>query len=99
MIFFAINEDILTENVSSNTRSKSSFYNPSNPKTVNYGLETLSSLGQKISSYLKEIPPLLIFKKNIKKWITHIVLAGCVNAMCHKWAIFHDMIYLHTLGF
>ena len=33
---FAKNGNILTENVSSNTRSKSSFYNPSNSKTVNY---------------------------------------------------------------
>ena len=45
---FAKNGNILTENVSSNTRSKWSFYNPSNPRTVNYGLESLRSLGPKI---------------------------------------------------
>ena len=37
-----------TENVSSNTRSKSKFYNQSNPKTVRYRLETLRCLGPKI---------------------------------------------------
>ena len=62
---FATNENILTENVSSNTRSKSSFYNPFNPKTVNYGLETLRSLGPKIwnmiPSDLKGIPTLCKF--------------------------------------
>ena len=59
---FAKNENILTENLFSNTRSKSSFYNPSNPKTVIYGLETLRFLGPKIwnmiPSDLKGIPSL-----------------------------------------
>ena len=33
---FSKNGNILIENVSSNTRSISSFYNPSHPKPVNY---------------------------------------------------------------
>ena len=82
MIFLAKNENILTENVSSNALSRSSFYNPSNPKPVNYGLETLSSLGPKIwnliPSNLKGIPSLLIFKKKIQKWITH----NCPCRLC-----------------
>ena len=77
---FAKNENIFTENVSSNTRSR--FYNSSNPKTVNYGLETLRSLGPKIwnmiPSDLKGIPSLLIFKKKIKKWIIH----NCPCRLC-----------------
>ena len=36
---FAKNENTFTENVSSNTRSTSIFYNPSNPKKVYYGLK------------------------------------------------------------
>ena len=38
---FVRNGSMGTENVSSNTRSKSKFYNQSNPKKVRYGLETL----------------------------------------------------------
>ena len=45
---FVRNGSMGTENVSSNTRSKSKFYNQSNPKTVRYGLETLRCLGPKI---------------------------------------------------
>ena len=45
---FAKNENTFTENVSSNTHSRSIFYNPSNPKKVNYGLETLRSLGPNV---------------------------------------------------
>ena len=45
---FPKHENSSSENVSSNTRLKPSFYNPSNPKTVNYGLQTLRSLGPKI---------------------------------------------------
>ena len=75
-------KNILTENVSSNTRSKSTLYNPSNPKTVNYGLETLRSLGPKIwnmiPSDLNWIPSLLIFKKKIKNWITQ----NCPCMLC-----------------
>ena len=36
------------DNVSSNTRLASTFYNPVKPKTTNYGLETLHHLAPKI---------------------------------------------------
>ena len=36
------------ENVSSNTLANAIFYNSSNPKTVNYGLDTVRCLGPKI---------------------------------------------------
>ena len=49
---FARNMSANSENVSANTRSKSIFYNPANPKKVNYGLETLSSLGPKVWSMI-----------------------------------------------
>ena len=42
---FVRNGSMGTENVSSNTRGKSKFYNQFNPKTVKYGLETLRCLG------------------------------------------------------
>ena len=42
---FTKNANLFTDNVSSNTRSRSMFYNYNNPKTRNYGLETLSCLG------------------------------------------------------
>ena len=45
---FGIHPNANIENVSANTRSGTSFYNQSNPKTVKYGLETLRSLGPKI---------------------------------------------------
>ena len=44
---FVKNENILTDNVSSNTRSQSSFYKPSNPRKTNYGLESLMYFGPK----------------------------------------------------
>ena len=45
---FSRNANAHAENVSSNTRSNSRFYNLCNPKTVNYGLETLRTIGPKI---------------------------------------------------
>ena len=48
---FVRNGSMGTENVSSNTRSKSKFYNQSNPKTVRYGLETLRCLGDDTVSH------------------------------------------------
>ena len=61
-----------TDNISSNTRSNASFYNPSNPKTVNYGLETLRCLGPKlwqlVPRELREIQSLNLFTNKIKTW-------------------------------
>ena len=62
---FARNSSAFTKDVSANTRFKSVFYNHSNPKKVNYGLETLRSLGPKIWSMvpkeLRNSPSLEVF--------------------------------------
>ena len=88
---FAIHENAYTENVSSNTRSKSSFYNPSNPKTVNYGLETLRHLGPKLWEMLpiaiKDSESLPAFKTKIKRWVPH----SCPCRLCK--------LYVPQLGF
>ena len=66
------NADLNYENVSANTRSESTFYNAANPKTVNYGLQTLRSLGPKvwdmIPNDLKNVASVSIFKTKIRKW-------------------------------
>ena len=66
-------ENICTDNVSANTRSHSNFYNSSNPRSVNYGLNTLRSFGPKvwqmIQNHIKESLSLSVFKNKIKKWI------------------------------
>ena len=71
---FPENLNILSGNVSANTRSRSTFYNPSNPKKVNSGLETLRSLGPKVWDMipieLKSNPSLDVFKLKIKKMDT-----------------------------
>ena len=70
---FTTNENVNTENVSSNTRSKSCFYDRLNPKSVRYGLETLRSLGPRIWKMIpvsvRETQSLSVFKSRIKKWI------------------------------
>ena len=69
---FPKNKNAGTDNISSNTRSNASFYNPFNPKTVNYGAETLRSLGPKVWQLvpreLREIKSLKSFTKRIKMW-------------------------------
>ena len=66
------NKNAGTDNISSNTRSNASFYNLFNPKTVNYGAETLRSLGPKVWQLvpreLREIKSLKSFTKRIKMW-------------------------------
>ena len=69
---FTRNVNAYSDNASANTRCKSFFYNHVNPKQVNYGLETLRSLGPKIWSIIpKELKsdtiPLSAFKIKIKK--------------------------------
>ena len=82
---FAKNLNALTEDVSANTRLKHVFYNPVNTKTVNYGLETLRSLGPKIWSTvpieLKNISSLPLFKTKIKKWIP----LNCLCRLCKEF--------------
>ena len=63
----------LAVNVSSHTRSKSTYYNYSNPKTINYGLRTIRSMAPKlwdmIPMDLRNVSTLTIFKIMIKKWV------------------------------
>ena len=69
---FGQNTNVLTENISANTRLKPTFYNPQNPKKVNSGSETVRCLGPKIWNMVpdnvKNIASLPIFKTEIKKW-------------------------------
>ena len=64
---FTRNENAQSDNVSSRTRSKSTYYNYSNPRTVHFGLETLRSLGPKLWELVpikfKDITSLATFKK------------------------------------
>ena len=82
---FEKNWNACTENVSANTRSQSNFYNHSNPKTVNNGLETLRSLGPKIWDIvpieIKSISSLPLFKVKIKKWIPQ----NCPCRLCKSF--------------
>ena len=88
---FTLNEN--NSNVSSNTRprSKSTFYNQNNPKTVKYGLETLRCLGPKIWDMIpltiKNSPSLPEFKNKIKKWVPQ----NCPCRLCK--------VYIPQLGF
>ena len=42
------NSNLCTDNVSANTRSNSTFYDYNNPRTRNYGSETLRCFGLKV---------------------------------------------------
>ena len=88
---FGQKENILTGNVSSNTRSQPLFYNNYNPNTVSNGLETLRHLGPEIWAMLpKEIqnaPSLTIFKTKIKTWVPH----NCPCRLCK--------LYVPQLGY
>ena len=72
---FRINGNANAENVSARTRLHTYFYNPSNPKTVNNGLETLRSIGPKIGAMIpneiKNTQSLPLFKAKIKEWVPH----------------------------
>ena len=52
---FTKNHNLCTDNVSANTRSNSIFYNAHNPKTRNYGLNTLRHLGLKVYDMVPEV--------------------------------------------
>ena len=79
---FQRHHNALAENVSSNTRSKSNFYNPSNPRTVKHGLETLRNLGPKLWEMIpvdiRNSISLSVFKSKIKKWVPH----SCPCRLC-----------------
>ena len=63
----------LTDNVAAGLRSQTDFYNPSNPKSVFNGVDSLRHLGPQIWSILpatlKACDTLDKFKHNIKRWI------------------------------
>ena len=88
---FNSNVNIGTENASAHTRLQSHFYNPTNPKKVFSGLETLRVLGPKIWNLvpgdIKKSSSVSIFKDKIKTWVpTH-----CPCRICK--------IYAANLGF
>ena len=70
---FTKNANLVTDNVSSNTRSRSIFYNYDNPRTRNFGLETLRCLGPKVYDMvpieIKQSTSVEVFKTKIKKWV------------------------------
>ena len=76
------------EKVSSNTRSKLNFYNPSNPRTVKYGLEMLTTLGPKLWEMIpvgiRNSISLSVFKTKIKTWVPH----SCLCKVCAKTRVF-----------
>ena len=78
-------------NVSSNTRSKSSFYNYANPRSTRYGLETLRHIGPRIwnmiPSEIKDLSTLEKFKSEIKQWTP----SECPCRLCRT--------YIPNLGF
>ena len=88
---FGLNDNLLYNNVSSNTRSESKFYNKENPKKVNMGLEILRSLSPKIweiiPSDLKNTNTLSAFRTEIKRWTPQ----NCPCRLCK--------IYVPRLGF
>lgn len=88
---FGINGNAITENVSAGTRSRMFFYNPSNPKTVNNGLETLRAICPKIwamiPTEMKNLESLPQFKAKIKKWVPQ----NCPCRLCK--------IFVPRLGF
>ena len=87
---FANNHNLKTDNVSANTRSQSTFYNPVNPKTVHNGLETLRCLGPKIWKIIhddiKATASVSLFKRKIRNWTS-------VNCPCR-----HCKNFLPNLG-
>ena len=85
---FVVNSNLSTENVSANTRSQSFFHNPVNPRTTNYGIETLRHLGpviwDMIPSEIKNAASVAIFKNKIKGWIpTKCPCRLCKTFICN----------------
>ena len=82
---FSTNKNLEDGNISSNTRSQSQFYNPSNPKKVNTGLETLRCLGPKIwdkvPNDIKNAASLSIFKNKIRKY----TFSNCPCRLCRQY--------------
>ena len=80
---FSLNHNFGTENVSSGTRLQSQFYNPSNPKKVNTGLETLRSLAPKIWNIVPD---------EIKSENRQNVLVDYASDLLKIWASYRTFI-------
>ena len=90
---FGINGNANIENVSA--RSRSHCYNPSNPKTVNNGLETLRSIGPKIWDM---IPNEMKNTQSLRSGFLTNVHAGFVTPSFHN-CDFCDSFNLHLFIF
>ena len=68
---FCVNKNLGSENISAHTCAQSHFYNPTRPRKVNTGLETLRCLGPKIWNLVpndtKMTTSLAVFKNKIRK--------------------------------
>ena len=88
---FSINRNLDSGNVSANTRSKSLFYNPENPRKVKTGSQTLRCIGPKIWDMvpkdIKDATSVNIFKNKIK----HFSFENCPCRLCLQ--------YVPNLGF
>ena len=88
---FPSKDNTLADNVSSNTRSKEHFYNPSNPRTVKNGLKTLRCLGPKVwkmvPADIRNSVSLSTFKLKIKNWTP----SNCPCRLCE--------VFIPHLGF
>ena len=88
---FSRNANAHADNVSSNTRTISRFYNHYNLEIVNYGLETLKSIGPKIWNMIPEkirnAKSIKHFKAQIKKWVP----LNCPCRLCKS--------YIPSLGY
>ena len=88
---FSENKNSSCDNVSSHTRSQAYFYNYSNPKTVNCGINTLRNLAPKIWESvpieIRNSPHLAMFKLKIKNWVPY----DCPCRICQ--------LFIPQLGF
>ena len=79
------------ECVVGNLRNQVKFYNTANPKSTNYGLDTLRHLGpiiwKAIPNVIRESPSLNIFKVRIKGWEA----SNCPCRLCN--------IYIKQIGY
>ena len=82
---FSTNKNVAGGNISSNTRAQSQFYNYSNPKKVNTGLETLRCLGPKIWDKvprdIRNAASLSIFTNKIRKQ----TFSNCPCRLCKRY--------------
>ena len=90
---FKLHSNADTENVSANTRSGMSFYNPCNPSTVKYGLETLKSLGPKIWSMVPVDWICPYSNQKLRNGFLVIAHVDCVRTSFHNWGLCDFFFY------